>query len=322
VNAMRDLLEARRKLAHMEARIEGYRTKAKEAAIDVCEMRKSAIPLLVMMRKVRKCDDVMTKLLEKYKQKALGSTAGVRPNNSTVFKKYEEFSKLSTCILEIQNEITTIDGKIRCLGNNDNGRELMREYAEREAVIDNLKHEISRKKGSNADYWKNIQRIKEQWIPQISELVESINDKFSTFFRGMNCAGEVSLRKGTNEDDFEAYGIVIKVKFRSDSPLVELSSQTQSGGERAVTTAIYLMALQELTSVPFRCVDEINQGMDAENERRTFTLLTSILDGPNCPQYFLLTPKVLPQLDYASNMKMVFPFNGIGVPGMHYSQTE
>ena len=39
------------------------------------------------------------------------------------------------------------------------------------------------------------------------------------------------------------------------------------GGERSVSTALYMMALQSLTKVPFRCVDEINQGMDEVNER-------------------------------------------------------
>ena len=38
----------------------------------------------------------------------------------------------------------------------------------------------------------------------------------------------------------------------------------QSGGEKSVTTALYIMALQEMTQVPFRCVDEINQGLILE----------------------------------------------------------
>ena len=38
-----------------------------------------------------------------------------------------------------------------------------------------------------------------------------------------------------------------------------LTSATQSGGEKAVTTALYMMALQDMTKVPFRVVDEINQ---------------------------------------------------------------
>jgi len=39
----------------------------------------------------------------------------------------------------------------------------------------------------------------------------------------------------------------------------ELTASHQSGGERSVATAIYMLALQALTTVPFRCVDEINQ---------------------------------------------------------------
>jgi hypothetical protein len=38
-----------------------------------------------------------------------------------------------------------------------------------------------------------------------------------------------------------------------------------------------MMALQSLTKVPFRCVDEINQGMDEVNERYSrLSLLLSI----------------------------------------------
>lgn len=59
--------------------------------------------------------------------------------------------------------------------------------------------------------------------------------------------------------DFDQYGLKIRVKFRDTDELQELTRHFQSGGERTVTTAIYMIALQELSRVPFRCVDEINQ---------------------------------------------------------------
>lgn len=62
--------------------------------------------------------------------------------------------------------------------------------------------------------------------------------------------------------DFDQYGLKIKVKFRDADELQELTRHFQSGGERTVTTAIYMIALQELSRVPFRCVDEINQVRD------------------------------------------------------------
>lgn len=49
------------------------------------------------------------------------------------------------------------------------------------------------------------------------------------------------------------------MKFRAKDSLHVLTPFHQSGGERSVSTMLYMMALQELTKCPFRVVDEINQ---------------------------------------------------------------
>jgi len=50
------------------------------------------------------------------------------------------------------------------------------------------------------------------------------------------------------------------VQFRNDVPSLRLlDAKSQSGGERALTTALFLLSLQEVTHFPFRIVDEINQ---------------------------------------------------------------
>ena len=103
----------------------------------------------------------------------------------------------------------------------------------------------------------------------------------------MNCAGEVSLEEN---EDFAKYGIVIRVKFRDNEELQALNAQRQSGGERSVSTMLYLLALQATASCPFRVVDEINQGMDPVNERHVFNLI--VKSASHGAQYFLLTPKV------------------------------
>lgn len=41
-----------------------------------------------------------------------------------------------------------------------------------------------------------------------------------------------------------------------------------------------------------RCVDEINQGMDATNERNIFELLLREATKPGSAQYLFVTPKV------------------------------
>ena len=103
----------------------------------------------------------------------------------------------------------------------------------------------------------------------------------------MNCAGEVSLEES---EDFAKYGIVIRVKFRNNEELQALNAQRQSGGERSVSTMLYLLALQATAQCPFRVVDEINQGMDPVNERHVFNLI--VKSASRGAQYFLLTPKV------------------------------
>lgn len=70
---------------------------------------------------------------------------------------------------------------------------------------------------------------------------------------------KTNLRFLQGENNFDKYGIQIKVKFRSKDSLHVLTPFHQSGGERSVSTMLYLMALQELTKCPFRVVDEINQ---------------------------------------------------------------
>ena len=61
------------------------------------------------------------------------------------------------------------------------------------------------------------------------------------------------------QKDFSRYSVKISVKFRDSEELQPLNAHRQSGGERSVSTMLYLMALQGITACPFRVVDEINQ---------------------------------------------------------------
>lgn len=100
------------------------------------------------------------------------------------------------------------------------------------------------------------------------------------------------------------------MKFRSSTQLHELTPHHQSGGERSVSTMLYLMALQELNRCPFRVVDEINQGMDPINERRVFEMVVNTACKENTSQYFFITPKLLQNLPYSEKMTVLFVYNG------------
>ncbi|XP_066224106.1 structural maintenance of chromosomes protein 5 isoform X2 [Saccopteryx leptura] len=186
---------------------------------------------------------------------------------------------------------------------------VVEEYTKREEEIEQLTEELKIKKVELDKYRESISQVKERWLNPLKELVEKINEKFSNFFSSMQCAGEVDLYT-ENEEDYDKYGIRIRVKFRSSTQLHELTPNHQSGGERSVSTMLYLMALQELNRCPFRVVDEINQGMDPTNERRVFEMVVNTACKENTSQYFFITPKLLQSLPYSEKMTVLVVYNG------------
>jgi chromosome segregation ATPase len=158
------------------------------------------------------------------------------------------------------------------------------------------------------------------WESGVELLMNKINANFKEAFAnvrraGYHCDGAVELLK---HEDVKDYGVGIKVKFRKDGELHRLDAHTQSGGERSLSTFMYLLALNEVSNVSFRVVDEINQGMDEDKERISLTQLM----GASCggerveqrAQYFLITPKLLTGLEYHPDVTVHVIFNGPGAP--------
>ncbi|XP_032333700.1 structural maintenance of chromosomes protein 5 isoform X2 [Camelus ferus] len=226
----------------------------------------------------------------------------------TVPQEYQTaFQDLPNTLDEIDALLTEERSRASCFtGLNPT---VVEEYTKREEEIEQLTEELKIKKVELDKYRENISQVKERWLNPLKELVEKINEKFSNFFSSMQCAGEVDLHT-ENEEDYDKYGIRIRVKFRSSTQLHELTPHHQSGGERSVSTMLYLMALQELNRCPFRVVDEINQGMDPINERRVFEMVVNTACKENTSQYFFITPKLLQNLPYSDKMTVLFVYNG------------
>ncbi|KAL2234154.1 UNVERIFIED_CONTAM: Structural maintenance of chromosomes protein 5 [Sesamum indicum] len=185
---------------------------------------------------------------------------------------------------------------------------ILEEYESRQKKIEELTNKQEMDEKELNIRLDEINALKGSWLPMLRSLVTRINETFSHNFQEMAVAGEVSLDE--HDRDFDQYGILIKVKFRQTSQLQVLSAHHQSGGERSVSTILYLVSLQDLTNCPFRVVDEINQGMDPINERKMFQQLVRAASQPNTPQCFLLTPKLLPNLEYSDACSILTVMNG------------
>ncbi|KUL85509.1 hypothetical protein ZTR_06778 [Talaromyces verruculosus] len=252
----------------------------------------------------------------------------------------EEFKKLTMDQLE-----ANIDSeKARLELTHEVSEGLVKEYEDRQRAIDKLQDKMSSYQAKLNDFENAIQEIRGKWEPRLDALVKTISDAFSDSFARIGCAGQVTIDKAEDEpgpngepggSDFDQWSIQIQVKFRETENLSVLDSHRQSGGERAVSTIFYLMALQSLSASPFRVVDEINQGMDPRNERMVHRRMVDIACAPRKPpsdaseaddviggggsQYFLVTPKLLSGLHYRPGITVQCIASGEHVPSDFHS---
>lgn len=265
-----------------------------------------------------------------------------------------EFGRKSTDELEadIESEKARLD--LTHEGNSN----ILKEFDDRQKRIDQLKESLQKFMQEKGTVQAAIEEVRSQWEPGLDALVAKISDAFSDSFARIGCAGQVTVYKASSSDkeaessssnnnsnnsnnvqarasaeptastsdglDFANWAIHIFVKFRDSEPLSLLDSHRQSGGERAVSTIFYLMALQSLSRAPFRVVDEINQGMDPRNERMVHGRMVDIACGEDRPdgdgeagpgsQYFLITPKLLSGLKYKRGMRVLNIVSGEKMP--------
>ncbi|KAI1294565.1 Structural maintenance of chromosomes protein 5 [Mortierella claussenii] len=189
---------------------------------------------------------------------------------------------------------------------------VIEKYEQRQGEIKAAKEKVDVKNKRLTKIMSEIETIRGPWYEKITDMVRRISEGFSKSFEQIGCAGEVKLGE---HEDYDKWCIEILVKFRDAEKLQKLTGQRQSGGERSVSTIMYLMALQSLSKVSFRVVDEINQGMDPRNERLVHSQLVEKACTTGTAQYFLITPKLLPNLDYHERMKVLCIYNGEWLDG-------
>ena len=218
----------------------------------------------------------------------------------------------------IEQEVNNLEEEIN--SSDDDGGETLRKYEQRLKDIEVAKQKVGDTQSEVADKQAQLDELREEWQPELHRLVSVVNDNFAAYFRRFRCTGEVSLSDGRKlnpqteqpegPDDYSQYKILIRVQWRSNETLHVLGEGGRdSGGERSVATMVYLISLQNINPAPFRVVDEINQAMDSTNERNVFECIThACAEGGK--QYFLLTPKLLPDLDYGEETAIQLVLNG------------
>lgn len=207
---------------------------------------------------------------------------------------------------EIRSEILDLEDHMNAISSDT---DVARQIEVIQAELDQIEPQLENLTESIASSEIELKNSRVEWEHQIDKCIREIDTKFAYYFKLMRCSGRIELKK---DDDFSQWGIDILVSFRARNNARRLEMHSQSGGERSVTTMIYLLTLQNVTECPFRLVDEINQGMDEKNERVVFSLIVKACEelGESSPQYFVITPKLLPNLTYGPLVSVICPYNG------------
>ena len=221
-------------------------------------------------------------------------------------------AKLSGDLEVLKAELARLKGRYNALSQINPAiaqryAEAQKNCSETQAAIEELQAKVE---AMDADVTKRFN----DWKTLLSSDVSKINAAFQELMETCKYRGEVKL-DCDEKDKIETYRLNLLVAFNRLAQLNVLSSTRQSGGEKSVTTLLYLLALQDCTKFPFRVVDEINQGMDEVNDRNTFFQVMSYAMRRNqASQYFLVTPKLLPQLDLMDGVTVLVVMNGPYIP--------
>nr|WJN25114.1 structural maintenance of chromosome protein [Sporisorium sorghi] len=185
--------------------------------------------------------------------------------------------------------------------------EVIDQYRARQQEIASMASEISDLTELQTRTTDKIATTRAKWEPTLRRVIGEVSKQFSKAFDDMGLAGELRI---VEDADYEKWKLEIMVKFRNAEELAPLSAQHQSGGERTLSTIMYIMSLLQLSRSPFTLVDEINQGMDPTAERVTHNHIVGLTCQLHASQYFLITPKLLPDLAVHQLQKVLLVNNG------------
>jgi chromosome segregation ATPase len=185
--------------------------------------------------------------------------------------------------------------------------EVVETFERRQRQIAELRQRLERARQQNTEEHQALEQERDAMVRKLRALASSLSSSFSNLLHRLDCFGQVDL---IEEDTLQRFALRIQVKFRSAEPLRELSAHHHSGGEKMVATMLYLLAMQQQARPPLRVIDEMNQGMDPHNERAILQMMMEASENADMPQTLLISPKMLLDLKYSSQMVLHCVLNG------------
>lgn len=111
---------------------------------------------------------------------------------------------------QLDTELVSLTARLDVLVGGGNEKTI-REFEKRKQEIEDNTRKFNELAATLDELEAQITDVREQWEPQLDDLIEDISAAFAENFSKIQCAGEVGVYK---HEDFEHWAIQIKVKFR------------------------------------------------------------------------------------------------------------
>ena len=230
-----------------------------------------------------------------------------REKNEQLFEELE--AKYGSNVEALHNEIEALDG--RAQGLTTGGRRILEEFNHRQKQLDMMNKTLTKNREEQDRHQSKLRERKEAFLSWLKNGIEKMRMKFSSLYRRLGCSGDLELIN-TESERIGNMSLQILVSYRDDVELRPISSSANSGGEKMCCTMLFCFALllEEERMPPFVFVDELNQGLDPENELKIMTIMFEDAEKDTAPQSFVVTPKLLLNLPFHSQTKSHIIFNG------------
>ncbi|MDI9644859.1 MAG: hypothetical protein QFX35_06550, partial [Candidatus Verstraetearchaeota archaeon] len=210
----------------------------------------------------------------------------------------------SRTILEISEEIRFVNAHLLSLGEVPEDAPSM--YQAYQKTYQELKQKASVVGENRKHLIEEIAERKRVWKEILEKLILEINPVYRSVLSKVGGTGDVRL---SNMDDPEKAGLEVTVGFRGASPVL-LDAYAQSGGERAVATMAFLLALQHQLKSPVRAVDEFDVHMDPFNREAMMRMLFAFMRENSDVQFIVITPSQLSAVGEFANIIFVQNVHG------------
>lgn len=189
---------------------------------------------------------------------------------------------------DIQSEIRVVEAKIETIGDIPEDTRQM--YEQQLNTLKNLEEKTEKIRENRKAAEESLKNRMTLWRRKVQELLEEVNRSYLTILSALGAIGYVKL---TNPDNIDDAGLELFIGFRGVEP-TPLNPYSQSGGERSIAVATFLLALQKYIKSPFRAVDEFEVHMDIRNREAFLLKLVEVLKETKDAQYLIITPNQIP----------------------------